>query len=1379
MADTKTHIRKPVLLAPNGKPSNLSSEQYRLVRTPEFISWFGDWKTNANIGHFVGSDNIKINLSDEKYDDEVSYRKSLFDSCGISSKGIHFNKNSGINIRIGGSAIKKIFWHSANIQFAKTTCSLSDMIRNCVFIKRIKNIHPKESQSIPFYLSFFIGVEVDGIHHTAYLTVKETRNKNDRYILWDYTLFEIEKSELVSRILLSKHGRLANSDNFLYGKDNRLDSIFQTFPEKISKVLDSNGEPLVVWHGSKQGVAEKMRFESDELGIHFGTREQASRVSDLKDGVTEPFFLNMKNPLHTRDFARWEWYIVSKMLNVDGVITDRERDRIQKARSDYELIGVLKGKGYDGIIYDNEFEGEGRSYIPFEKSQIRFAIGENTIRKTIRKPKRFAGGGDLENSGERGNFIKNITKDEIRNVISGKSKVRNGDAIQAAAAYLREIQGANPSSKDSKQVKAQEGSRLKKYAISNDIWLPETDYETPVTGGGEQDVYFLGKSVIKTNFGIYYNSWLDYLNNLLLHNLFFPDTAYELIGFTTHNDFLVSVVRQELVESNDETNLEEVTEFLSENGFNKIKNKNDYYSPELGIVLEDLHDENVLTKDGFLYFIDTVFYIKKTNVFEGGGAVCEITFDNFHDGTFADFMEIEAHEIPTRNPDFISSMGSEYWYDGGYVFRRADHWGEMESCTWLLNSESHNGLAYGKCKLSDFVSVVGKFSKGGDLKRKAMGKTIKRPTQKGRLSANDVKEKSEMISNKISEIKKQLKWHIGKTVAFPVTENESKIIKRGLPALEREFNRIWKIYLGMKDNRQGNISADEVQIKHFELDFNYAARLLDAKYIINYFELNKTNTIDGKFHSTVELNETERNIEKYALGFCKAIGKYPYEDSDFSVYLDVRKRQVDRMEKIYGFPQVLLQLGEQKDKLEIVPLTEYMDARDNRYKDYVMVYSKDPIPERKSATSVEINPLVKQAIADVITLDKYSKLEQEEGEYLYFIFRDYESQFIDDEYLSDSTFNPYENSATLSREEEEKKFSDLLESLYHKEFAYYSIYYSTIEAYRITIEFINAVRGRIQTLRNKQSGTDLFPETDINNTDMEDALNYLKDELKGDPDNQEIKDAIEYLQSESVSTYDDGGELKYYEVRKDGRPILKAKFGKAKEELHRDTVEMLDKLSDRGYVMKEISETDYRKFDYAQVNSDDLVEFTQGCEWYEGGGKIEFDRNKIPSARIYNYAIQIKNRHPEIWKKGGNIFGNQAFRNLEKVIKRGHWLESEKWMFIKWRSYVARHKGDFRIEGVVAMLKWIDTVDKGWEYMKETIGNEISKKTEKFCCGGESKSDAGIVTVTGATKQGFFYFDVNEDLTIGEVLALAKEKSSPNLLKWFKFKETKYEIEYA
>lgn len=42
------HYGKGGLLAPNGKQSNLTAEQYRLVRTPEFKAWFGDWENDAN-----------------------------------------------------------------------------------------------------------------------------------------------------------------------------------------------------------------------------------------------------------------------------------------------------------------------------------------------------------------------------------------------------------------------------------------------------------------------------------------------------------------------------------------------------------------------------------------------------------------------------------------------------------------------------------------------------------------------------------------------------------------------------------------------------------------------------------------------------------------------------------------------------------------------------------------------------------------------------------------------------------------------------------------------------------------------------------------------------------------------------------------------------------------------------------------------------------------------------------------------------------------------------------------------------------------------------------------------------------------------------------
>jgi hypothetical protein len=43
--------------APNGKPSNLSPEQYKLVRTPAFKKWFGDWEKSPETSSKVVDEN--------------------------------------------------------------------------------------------------------------------------------------------------------------------------------------------------------------------------------------------------------------------------------------------------------------------------------------------------------------------------------------------------------------------------------------------------------------------------------------------------------------------------------------------------------------------------------------------------------------------------------------------------------------------------------------------------------------------------------------------------------------------------------------------------------------------------------------------------------------------------------------------------------------------------------------------------------------------------------------------------------------------------------------------------------------------------------------------------------------------------------------------------------------------------------------------------------------------------------------------------------------------------------------------------------------------------------------------------------------------------
>jgi hypothetical protein len=203
----------------------------------------------------------------------------------------------------------------------------------------------------------------------------------------------------------------------------------------------------------------------------------------------------------------------------------------------------------------------------------------------------------------------NSLKHELLAVISGKSPVRCGAAVQAAASHL----GAGPqtgrAAQDLKQVKGQESALLTAFAQNHGLWIEDIDVSKYVSEGAEQKVYLQGHGhVLKLNDAIYFETWREYLHNLLLHNFFFPDTAYELIGFTDIEGVLHGVVRQPYVVSTEPTDLSKVREFLEQNGFRHIRN-NDYAHPDWGVILEDLHDENVLTQNGTLYFIDTVFYL--------------------------------------------------------------------------------------------------------------------------------------------------------------------------------------------------------------------------------------------------------------------------------------------------------------------------------------------------------------------------------------------------------------------------------------------------------------------------------------------------------------------------------------------------------------------------------------------------------------------------------------------------------------------------------------------------------------------------------------------------------------------------------------------------
>jgi hypothetical protein len=201
-------------------------------------------------------------------------------------------------------------------------------------------------------------------------------------------------------------------------------------------------------------------------------------------------------------------------------------------------------------------------------------------------------------------------KYELQSIISGVGQNSKGNLIEAAAYQLRKSKEASGDAQAVEFNKGQETAQLIRWIKESNLWVASIDESRFIARGFEQRVYLAEdvRYVVKLNDSVFYEHWLDYFHNLLIHNFLFPQTAYELIGFYREEEALHAVVKQPFIEITEPTDINSVKEFMFANGF-QLKKNNDYFNPEAGVIMEDLHDENVLTNKGALFFIDTTFYL--------------------------------------------------------------------------------------------------------------------------------------------------------------------------------------------------------------------------------------------------------------------------------------------------------------------------------------------------------------------------------------------------------------------------------------------------------------------------------------------------------------------------------------------------------------------------------------------------------------------------------------------------------------------------------------------------------------------------------------------------------------------------------------------------
>jgi len=190
----------------------------------------------------------------------------------------------------------------------------------------------------------------------------------------------------------------------------------------------------------------------------------------------------------------------------------------------------------------------------------------------------------------------------------------DGSLIKTAYNHLVRSQGASGSTQSSIEdfsfAKEAQGVSLIGLSDSIGVTLPHPSSSLPyLTEGGEAKIYFDRSHVVKLNSGVFYQDWIDFLCSVLVHNCLFPVTQYDLLGFCKGEKEVAAVLSQVYVRCDQATFLPLVEEYLSGMGFLRER-RNDYYHSGLNLVLEDMHDENVLIREGYLFFIDTVFYFR-------------------------------------------------------------------------------------------------------------------------------------------------------------------------------------------------------------------------------------------------------------------------------------------------------------------------------------------------------------------------------------------------------------------------------------------------------------------------------------------------------------------------------------------------------------------------------------------------------------------------------------------------------------------------------------------------------------------------------------------------------------------------------------------------
>jgi len=232
---------------------------------------------------------------------------------------------------------------------------------------------------------------------------------------------------------------------------------------------------------------------------------------------------------------------------------------------------------------------------------------------------------EKKNKSREGKILNSLSNEQESNISDGRSqeelgsrnKVRSRE--QEASTFIAgRIEAARK--KQQGQISKHEAEDIERgaaydYAKRKNIWVHDLySLGDPLKGGGNENTlaYDEINGIIykSNNLFNYQNSISKFLDGIQAHNKLFPETKYDLVGFTGLEKgggeipYVEPILKQDYIPNTEQTFQEEIDTFMKSLGFEKTNNhtfRNDQYT------ISDLRPRNVLKdKLGNIYVVDNV-----------------------------------------------------------------------------------------------------------------------------------------------------------------------------------------------------------------------------------------------------------------------------------------------------------------------------------------------------------------------------------------------------------------------------------------------------------------------------------------------------------------------------------------------------------------------------------------------------------------------------------------------------------------------------------------------------------------------------------------------------------------------------------------------------